>query len=77
MVYIKWIDIIHEHGWHSVDDLENFDVQKEKIVHHVAFLYEEDEEQIIIVDSFFEDKETFGTVHIIPKGTILEMRELK
>ena len=76
-VEITWIDIIHDNGWHSLEELENFDQERSKLVRQIAYLYEEDEEQVILLDSYFEDRQTFGTIHIIPKGCIKQIREIE
>jgi hypothetical protein len=75
-VEIHWVDIIHESGWRTLDELEAFDQAKSKTVVQIAYLYEEDEDQVILLDSYFEDKSLYGTVHIIPKGCIKEIKEI-
>jgi hypothetical protein len=75
-VEIIWQDIVHESGWHTVEELEDFNQTKDKTVYQLGYLYEEDEDEVTIVDSFFEDKKTFGTIHIIPKGCIKQMKEI-
>jgi hypothetical protein len=75
-VEIKWVDIVHEGGWHSLDQLEAFMDEKTMTVMQIGYLYEEDEEYVILLDSFFEDKTQFGTIHVIPKGCIKQITEL-
>lgn len=75
-VEIKWLDIIHESGWHDQDQLDDFLQEKAMTVYQVGYLYEEDEDMITIVDSYFEDKSQYGTIHIIPKGCVKYMKEL-
>jgi hypothetical protein len=75
-VEIHWVDIIHSQGWKTLDELEEFDQEKAKTVVHLGFIFEEDEDQVILIDSYFEDKSLYGNVHIIPKGCIKQMKEI-
>ena len=73
IVLITWRDISGMFGWHSQSQLDNFITDdKESLVHQVGYLYEEDEEQVVLLDSYFEDKNKFGTIHKIPKGCIVK-----
>jgi hypothetical protein len=76
IVEITWKDIIHESGWHDQDALDNFLQEKAMTVIQVAYLYEEDEDTYTFLDSYFADKETFGTIHVIPKGCVVSIKEL-
>lgn len=80
-VFIKWIDIVEsKSGWMTLDELEEFiDSRKKNIVHQVGLLYEEDENQVVILNSYFPDETTdptFGMCNVIPRGCILEMYPL-
>ncbi len=78
IVEITWVDIEElSGGWHSVDALEEFIVTaKSRTVKQVAYLYEEDENQVVLVDSYDQeggDKVMYGTINVIPKGCIQKM----
>ena len=75
-VLVKWNDITHDSGWHDMDEVDKFINDDDNIVYQIGFLYESDEDQIVLLDSYFEKKELFGTIHKIPKGCILDIREL-
>jgi len=80
-VLIKWVDICEVSGWRTLDELDEFiSNNKSRVVHQVGFLYEEDESQVTILNSYFPDDDennTFGSCTVIPRGCILEMFEIK
>ena len=74
---IIWRDISHDSGWHSTEELKKYvDDKVENLVTHVAYLHSESEEEYFFVDSYLGDKEQWGVIHKIPKGTILRMTEM-
>jgi hypothetical protein len=75
-VIVVWKDIRSEDGWRSADEMDDFIAGNNTIVNQIGFLYEQDEEQIILLDSYFLDKELFGGVHKIPRGCIISIQEL-
>jgi hypothetical protein len=75
-VEIKWTDIIHEGGFHTQQELDDFMDEKSMTVTQIGYLYEDDGEYLILLDSYFEDKSQFGTIHVIPKGCIKQITEL-
>jgi hypothetical protein len=76
-VLIVWKDITTKHGWINQDELDEFVMDnKENIVQQTGFLYEEDESQVVMVDSFFEALDLFGNVTKIPKENIIELTKL-
>jgi hypothetical protein len=75
-VEVKWVDIIHEGGWHTQDQIDEFINERSMIVHQIGYLYEQDDDYLILLDSYFEDKQQFGTIHVIPKGCIKQITEL-
>jgi hypothetical protein len=74
-VLVTWIDIRSDDGWRTLNKLEKF-ITGNNTVHQIGFLYEESEDQIVLLDSYFEDKELYGGVHTIPKGCVLSITEL-
>lgn len=74
-VEVRWIDIISSDGWHDQNKLDKF-ITQHNPVRQIGYLYEEDENQIVLLDSYFEDKSTYGGIHTIPKGCIIEMKEI-
>lgn len=73
---VKWVDITSTNGWSSQNAVDNFITADNNIVHHIGYLYEEDENQVVLVDSYFEEKDLYGTVNRIPKGCIISITEL-
>lgn len=76
-VLVIWRDITSHDGWHKLSALESFITDDAgTIVHQIGFLYEEDENQVVLVDSYFQDFSLYGGVHKIPRGCILEIKEI-
>jgi len=82
VVEITWVDIEElSGGWHDIDAMEKFIVEaKSRTIKQVAYLYEDDDGQIVIVDSYDQedgDKVVYGTINVIPKGCIVSMVVLR
>ena len=75
-VEIIWADIIHDSGWHDQTELDDFINEKAMTVNMICYLYEEDDENYTVVDSYMEDKSMFGTIHVIPKGCVKSIKSL-
>lgn len=77
IVSLKWIDISETTSeWRSLDELEEFITDKKsKICHQVGLLFEEDENQIVLLSAYFPDEDLYGTTTIIPRGCIIERKE--
>ena len=76
-VYVIWRDISVKTGWHEQDEIDEFvSDDKENIVYQCGFLYEEDENQICILNSFFENKDLLGDICKIPKGCVIKIVRL-
>jgi hypothetical protein len=77
-VLVKCIDISVKPGWLSQDDVDSFVMDgEENIVYQSGFLYEEDETQVCLLNSYFHNQDLLGDVTKIPKGAIIEMIKLK
>lgn len=77
-VLVKWRDITVSSGWIGQEDLDAFVMDEdEAIVHQTGFLYEEDENQVVLLNSYFTGKDLLGDATKIPKGAILEIIRLK
>ena len=74
-VEVTWKDIKSDDGWHESEELDVF-IHEDNTVKQLGYLYEEDDEQIILLDSYFADKQLFGGIHKIPKGCIIDIKEL-
>lgn len=73
-VLVRWRDITVSTGWIEQDALDSFVMDAEEaIVTQVGFLYEEDEEQIVLLNSFFHGKDLLGDVTKIPKGCVIQV----
>ncbi len=76
MVKVTWKDITNQSGWHSLNQLEKFvGDTDENIVYQVGYLYEEDGENIVLVNSYFEGETLYGEVTKIPKGCVVKMED--
>ena len=78
-VIVKWRDITTSGlGWMEQEEVDLFVTDNEEaIVYQVGFLYEQDEDQIVLIDSYFHGKGTWGNITKIPKGCVLEIIKLK
>lgn len=75
-VEIKWKDITSHDEWHTADEVDKFVNDDEGIVSQLGYIYEEDENQIVLLDAYFVNKDLFGTIHKIPKGCVISVTEL-
>jgi len=77
IVQVTWIDIVSDDGWHSQNKIDNFIHNKiHNLVYQVGYLYEEDEDQVVLLNSYFPDKKVFGDITKIPRGCISNIKEL-
>jgi len=73
-VMVTWRDITARQGWHTPNKLDDFVVNdKENVVVQLGFLYEEDENQIVLLDSYFPNETLYGAPTKIPKGCIISV----
>lgn len=75
-VEVKWRDIRSDDGWHDANDMDDFVSENNSVVTQLGYLVEDDEEQIVLLDSYFLDKQLFGGIHKIPKGCVISMTEI-
>jgi len=75
-IEIEWIDIVHDGGWHTPDDLEKFIHAQNNVVKQIAYFYCYSGKNIIIIDSYFADGTT-GTIHKIPTSVIKKITLIK
>jgi len=75
-VEIIWRDILSQNEWVSQEDLDNFITKSHDEVYQIGYLYEEDDEQLVLITNYFKGKDLYGTVHRIPRGCIVEIKYL-
>jgi len=76
-VLVKWYDISTKGGWHEQDEVDKFVMdENENLVYQVGFLYEEDERQICLLNSYFDGRDLLGDITKIPKGCIIEISHI-
>lgn len=76
-VLVKWYDISTKSGWHEQESIDSFVMDEdENLVYQVGFLYEQDERQICLLNSYFSGRDLLGDITKIPKGCVLEIKEL-
>lgn len=77
IVEVTWVDIQMKGGWHSMKNLDDFITNREqRTVIQIGYLYEENEDEIVLLDAYFVDRSQFGTIHTIPRGAIANIRYL-
>ena len=77
-VLVKWRDITTSGlGWVDQNEVDLFVTDSDEcIVYQVGFLYEQDENQIVLIDSYFHGKSLWGNVTKIPMGCVIEIVRL-
>jgi hypothetical protein len=75
-IEIVWHDIVYNAGWNPVDELPAYIKEKNYEVVQVGYFIEYNNDFMIITDSFFVDKKTFGTIHKIPKSVIKKIKKI-
>jgi hypothetical protein len=76
-VLVKWYDISTSSGWKEQEEIDTFVMdEKENLVFQVGFLYEEDERQICLLNSYFSGRDLLGDLTKIPKGCVVEIKYL-
>lgn len=76
-VLVKWYDISTSSGWKEQEEIDTFVMdEKENLVYQVGFLYEEDERQICLLNSYFTGRDLLGDITKIPKGCVVEIKHL-
>jgi len=75
-VEIIWRDIVSQNEWISQEDLDIFITKSHDEVTQIGYLYEEDEDQIVLVGNYFKEKDLYGTIHRIPRGCIVKITYL-
>jgi len=76
-VYIKWVDIIAtDSGWHTREELEEWELNEPDTVTQVGFLYKETKDYVILIDSYITE-DYVGAATKIPKSNIILFKKNK
>jgi hypothetical protein len=77
IVSVKWVDVAESpNGWRTLEELEEFVTDtKSKICHQVGLLFEQDENQIVLVSAYFPNEELYGVCNTIPVGNIIDIKK--
>ena len=75
-VEVTWKDIIASSGWHTPNQIDNFVTEEDNVIKSIGYLYEQDENQVVLVNAYFTDKSKFGSVEKIPSGCIVKIEVL-
>ena len=76
-VLVTWRDITTRSGWHEQEDIDRFIMdENESIVYQCGFLYEQDDNQICLLNSHFKTKDLLGDITKIPKGAVIDIKFL-
>lgn len=77
LVYCLWEDIMSsDTGWKSRDEAIEWADSEPSLVHQTGFVLDDDGEFILLVDSYFKNCETVGTVTRIPKQNIKFIKKI-
>jgi len=78
IVEVTWTDIVYkDSGWHHKNDVDDFILDtKKNTVKQLGYVYLHTDSLLILVDSYFLDDRDYGTIHKIPTGCIVEIKEL-
>lgn len=74
---ITWIDPTGDSGWHSAEDLDEFECEDCVIE---AYVYYKDKKKVKTFASYSISKKgemTFGDVNVLPTATIKSMKAIK
>jgi hypothetical protein len=76
-VEVTWVDIQMKGGWHNMAQLDKFiSNTNQRTCSHIGYVYEDNDDELVLLDAYFLDKSQFGTIHTIPKGCIKLITEL-
>lgn len=76
-VTIRWVDIIAtDSGWHTKEELEEWEVTEQDTVTQSGFLYKETSKYVILIDSYITE-DHLGAAIKIPKGNIISIQRNK
>jgi len=77
-VMIKWIDIVAtDGGWRTYDEMIDWYETRQDTVVQIGFIVYEDDNKIVLTDSFFKENEVIGYCVCIPKYNIIELKKIK
>ncbi len=84
LVLVEWVDIVNTTGeWQTAEQLLEWADQLESTVHHVGFVLKEDQDFVVLVDSYFPTTDPnnkhlsqMGTCTRIPRGCIVSIKYL-
>jgi hypothetical protein len=75
-VEIKWVDILATDGqWRTSEELDEWIVLEQDTVKQLGYLYYEDKNYIVLVDSYINN-DFVGHSTKIPKGCIIWKRKI-
>lgn len=73
-VLVIWKDISQsDSSWRTQNELDKFITKEDNVVRQLGFVVEDDDDQLVIVDSYFTDKSNYGSATKIPKGCIVSV----
>ena len=77
IVFCIWEDIVQsDPNWQSKEEGLDWADSENGLVHQIGFKLDEDENHLILTDSYFKSCETIGSVIRIPKWAIKEVKIL-
>ncbi len=77
-VLVKWIDIVAtDGGWRTQDDMLEWSMTQQDTVTQIGFIIYENDFNLILTDSYFNNTDVIGYCVSIPKSTIILRREIK
>ena len=76
IVEVEWMDAHYEAGWKSKDEIEDM-VRKDLFCIKLGYILWEDDERVILTDGHDKDEDMFTGFWIIPKGCVLNIKEIR
>ena len=78
-VRVRWYDSIAMSGWNKRRDVDDFAKDRSEIMESVGFLYKNNKDCIILVQSIhaFEENANLGEPLKIPRVSVISIEKLK
>jgi len=77
LTFCEWEDIIStDTSWRDIDDAIHWVDSESGIVSQVGFMLENNDDYLILMDSFFNQGETVGAITRIPKSTVKFIKKI-
>lgn len=77
LVFCEWEDIVSsDTNWRDLDDAIHWVDSENGIVNQVGFMLENNDDYLILMDSFFSEGDTVGAITRIPKAVVKSIKKI-